>query len=281
LISGQTALVIEGGAFRSVFAAGLLDGFIDASFNPFDFCIGVSAGAACGIGYLSGRRGLVYTTLSRVTRERRFFHPLRFLQGGHLLDMDWLFAGPLAELLDPATVLAVNDSLIIAMTDIQSGCAVYHESDPKRLASALKASMSLPVLYRHFPLYAGQPMTDGGIADGIPVVEAVRRGAKHVVVIRSRHRTYTKTDTPWHRFLRWKMRKYPALRQVMHQRIDQHERIKQFLVNPPHGLRITDISPPAQLQQGRFDRNPNTLDRSYQIGYEMAPEVIRKWQKSF
>jgi predicted patatin/cPLA2 family phospholipase len=39
------ALVIEGGAMRGIFAAGVLDGFIDHNYNPFDFCIGVSASA--------------------------------------------------------------------------------------------------------------------------------------------------------------------------------------------------------------------------------------------
>lgn len=38
------ALVVEGGAMRGIFAAGVLDGFLDHSYNPFDFCIGVSAG---------------------------------------------------------------------------------------------------------------------------------------------------------------------------------------------------------------------------------------------
>ena len=31
----STALVVEGGAMRSVFSAGVLDGFLDQEFNPF------------------------------------------------------------------------------------------------------------------------------------------------------------------------------------------------------------------------------------------------------
>jgi len=41
----RTALIVEGGAMRSIFSAGLLDGFIEKQFNPFDINIGVSAGA--------------------------------------------------------------------------------------------------------------------------------------------------------------------------------------------------------------------------------------------
>jgi hypothetical protein len=39
----KTALVVEGGALRSVFSSGVLDGFIRQSFDPFDFYLGVSA----------------------------------------------------------------------------------------------------------------------------------------------------------------------------------------------------------------------------------------------
>jgi len=48
------ALIVEGGAMRSVFSAGLLDGFLQRQFNPFDFCIGVSAGASNLAIFLSG-----------------------------------------------------------------------------------------------------------------------------------------------------------------------------------------------------------------------------------
>ncbi len=42
-LESKHALVVEGGAMRGIFAAGVLDGFIDHQYNPFDFCIGVSA----------------------------------------------------------------------------------------------------------------------------------------------------------------------------------------------------------------------------------------------
>jgi predicted patatin/cPLA2 family phospholipase len=38
----DTALVVEGGALRGVFSTGILDGFLEARFNPFDFYMGVS-----------------------------------------------------------------------------------------------------------------------------------------------------------------------------------------------------------------------------------------------
>ena len=54
----QNALIVEGGAMRSVFSAGLLDGLLQQRFNPFDFYIGVSAGAYNIVVYLVGKSGL-------------------------------------------------------------------------------------------------------------------------------------------------------------------------------------------------------------------------------
>jgi predicted patatin/cPLA2 family phospholipase len=43
--AAPAAQVAEGGAMRGMFAAGVLDGFLEAGFDPFDRFLGVSAGA--------------------------------------------------------------------------------------------------------------------------------------------------------------------------------------------------------------------------------------------
>ncbi len=45
------ALVVEGGAMRGIFAAGVLDAFLEHQHQPYDFAIGVSAGASNLLGY--------------------------------------------------------------------------------------------------------------------------------------------------------------------------------------------------------------------------------------
>jgi predicted patatin/cPLA2 family phospholipase len=46
----RSALVVEGGALRGVFSTGLLDGFLEARFNPFELFIGVSSGERASSG---------------------------------------------------------------------------------------------------------------------------------------------------------------------------------------------------------------------------------------
>ena len=49
----KTALVLEGGALRTIFSAGVCDALLDANLPLPDYTVGVSAGAAYGVSYLS------------------------------------------------------------------------------------------------------------------------------------------------------------------------------------------------------------------------------------
>ena len=56
----KTALVLEGGALRTIFSAGVCDAFLDMALPLPDYTVGVSAGIAYGVSYLSrqSRRNL-------------------------------------------------------------------------------------------------------------------------------------------------------------------------------------------------------------------------------
>ena len=54
----RCALVLEGGAMRGMYTAGVLDCFMDHDIS-FDAVIGVSAGALFGVNLLSKQRGRV------------------------------------------------------------------------------------------------------------------------------------------------------------------------------------------------------------------------------
>ena len=60
----KIALVIEGGGFKSVFSAGVLDAFLINKFQPFDIYIGVSSGAMC-LSYYVANQYKAYFSLSK------------------------------------------------------------------------------------------------------------------------------------------------------------------------------------------------------------------------
>src|SRR5688500_20259141 len=93
---GRAAIVVEGGAMRGVFAAGVLDAFAARRFAPFDLAIGTSAGAAALASHLAGQPGRNRRCLTGLMRRAEFLHPWRgpwrALRRGDWMDLDWLFA---------------------------------------------------------------------------------------------------------------------------------------------------------------------------------------------
>lgn len=68
----KKALVVEGGAMRGIFAAGVLDKLMEDEIYDFDFAIGVSAGATNLSTYVSRMPGLSKTIITQFATKREF-----------------------------------------------------------------------------------------------------------------------------------------------------------------------------------------------------------------
>lgn len=275
----ETMLIVEGGALRSVFSLGLLDRFLKDNFNPFDSYIGVSAGASNLAAFLSGAPCMNLNAYLDLVLDKELISYWRFLRGGHLIDLDWLFEKTFSKaLLDIPAIFSHNRSFYIGLTDVVSGEAEYVMANPKNLFSVIKASTALPLFYRGFPEVDGRPMADGGVADGIPIQQAIRLGAKRIMVVLSRSDGYRKTDTWVHRYIRWRMRKHPLLVATMRERVEQHKAVIKLIHNPPPGVCIVAVCPPAHFAVDRFTRDRDSLLRGYQIGFDAAEAAIVRWR---
>lgn len=278
--AATNALIVEGGAMRSVFSAGLLDGYLAENFDPFDFYIGVSAGAYNLAAYLAGAPGVSLQMFQTLASDRKFINYWRFLRGGHLLDLDWLFASAITESrLNLEQVYRQNKRLYVCVTDVGTGEAVYIETDSQNLTNAIKATTALPLLYRDFPKIGDRPMTDGGVADGIPVAQAIQLGAKNIMVIRSRSQTYIKKDSLGHKFIRWKLRHHESLTRTLSERVKRFEEVIQLIRQPPPEVSIIEICPSDAFDIGRFNRNRQHLQAGYTSGLEEARHAIQKWDR--
>lgn len=275
----HTALVVEGGALRGVFSTGLLDGFLETQFNPFDLFIGVSSGATNLAAYLAemiGRNGSIYMDYSL---RPEFISFSKFFHGGHLIDLDWLWAITIREIrLDLATIYSKMKPFIVVLTDVQTGNAVYKVTSAKDLEEVLKASSAVPLLYRDFPKVEGWLMTDGGVADALPVGEAIRRGAHRIMVIRSRHRDYIKRNSLTDYFMRWFLRNYPFLQLAMAKRVWRYNKAVALIRKPPEGISIIEICPPNNFRVSRLSQDPLVLREGYDQGRAVAAEAIALWE---
>lgn len=269
------ALVVEGGAMRGIFAAGVLDGFIDHNYNPFDFCIGVSAGSTNIASWLSNQRGRTYTIIADYSCQPEFINFKRFARGGHWLDLDWLWDH--IALKNPYDMQAFKDQPLpfhVVTTDVETGVPIYTQGDENNLEMLLKASCSLPMAYRTPLSINGRKMIDGGVVDSIPVVEAYNRGAREITVILSQKQGYAKRPPKASWLLRRLMKKTPHLAEAMIKRAEQYNQTLAFIHHPPQDCSIKVIAPEDNFAVGRLTTNKDKLDAGYQMGLRAAKRAV-------
>lgn len=187
------ALVVEGGGMRGAVSAGMClvleaAGLIDS----FDRVYGCSSGALSGCFAAAGQASL-WATSFEDSACREFINPRRALRRRPVLDLDFLFddvirrrrslseAGLAAGPEFSAVAVSVSHGKLRVLRDFESAAD---------LLAAVRASCAVPVLAGAPPVYRGEPMVDGGLLEPIPYRTALREGATHVLVLRSRATGY-------------------------------------------------------------------------------------------
>src|SRR4030043_1558400 len=279
--SGKTALVVEGGGMRGIFAAGILHAFGKENFDPFDLYIGVSAGACHLASHLAGQNNRNFDITLQYSLKSDFINIKRFLRGGHLMDLDWMWEQTISNYRLNLSYLfnklrSQNKEYIIVATSMDTGNAIYLHPDEKTLEDYLKVSSSIPVFYRNILEVNGERATDGGIADAVPVREAYRRGATNITVIRSRPSDYVKKQSKLIFILSVYFRKYPRLVEKFKQRANNYMDAVHFIHHPPKGIRITELAPPNNVDIGRTTQNEAVLRATYEMGIDYGNKFLKR-----
>jgi predicted patatin/cPLA2 family phospholipase len=262
---------------RGIFAAGVLDVFLERSFAPFDFAIGSSAGACNLASHLAGQHGRNRRCYLTQMRRREFVDMRRFLRGGHWLDIDYLWdAFDREDPLDCAATARNPTRLIVAATDVDRGVATFLEPTADTMSEMLRASSAVPVLFRRFVELDRQRFTDGGVTAPIPVEEAYRRGARRIVVIRSRPDGFPGPSRVECLVASAMLRGHPALARAFRRYRSIYARASSFVAYPPSDCEIIHVAP-VVLRTTRTTRDARVLEGDYAQGRSAAEHAIRAW----
>lgn len=268
---GKLALVCEGGGQRGIFTAGVLDEFQRASFNPFDLMLGTSAGAQNLSAYICGQPGYARRVITRYTTSKLFFNPLRFVRGGHLIDLDWLLDITAAEF---PLAMAAGEKMFSSGREFYMCACRSDDYSPGYFAptaanwlNLIKASSAIPGFYRPGVDLEGISYLDGGISDAIPVREAVRRGAETIVVIRTVPSQMTYTPQWLKRMERWFSEgALQPLVTIMQLHEASYRQTQEFIQHPPGNVTIVEISPPHALASRALGSRIASLNQDYHLG---------------
>ena len=166
----KKGLVLEGGAMRWLFSAGVMDVLMERGV-AFDGIIGVSAGAAFGCNYKSGQIGRVLRYNTRFCGDKRYSGRGSLLKTGNLFNTEFCYNQVPLEL-DPFDFEAFRSNpaeFYVVCTDVDTGEPVYHAYTgfEDHGFEWIRASASLPLIAQIVEI-DGQKLLDGGIADSIP-----------------------------------------------------------------------------------------------------------------
>ena len=194
----KTGLVLEGGAMRGMFTAGVLDVLMEHGLTT-DGTIGVSAGAVFGCNFKSHQIGRVIRYNTEYCNDKRYASFRNLLRTGNLYSEDFCYH-EVPEKLDPFDEEAFRASpmdFFVVCTDLRTGDPIYHKcrSGDAEDVRWMEASASMPLAAKAVRI-GHYSLLDGGVADSIPVRFFESLGYKRNLIILTQPKGFVKRRTP-------------------------------------------------------------------------------------
>lgn len=269
----KTALILEGGSLRCLFTAGVLDEWMKRDIR-FPCVAGVSAGALCGINYLSGQIGRTAKVNLDYVNDKRYLGLGNLIRHHSVFNFDFLF-GEISEHLVPLDWNAFEASeqrFAVVTTDVRTGeMSVHEKGRSEDIMLAARASASMPMLAPMVQV-DGKLCLDGGIAMPIPVEWAIAEGYEKIVLVLTRQKGYRKRPVRKTARLAYERmyRDYPLLQWRLNQ-VPVHYNELQVKINRlERSGRIFVVRPKDPVRVSRVERNREKLQELYDIGRETA-----------
>lgn len=269
-------LVLEGGGFRGMYTAGVIDVFMENGID-FDHTIGVSAGAAFGCNIKSKQIGRVIRYNKRFCNDKRYSSLKSLLKTGDLYNKDFAY-GVVPKILDPWDEKTFQENpmrFTVVCTDIHTGLPVYHDLNKGQDEDIewIRASSSIPLVSNPVKI-DGYELLDGGVSDSIPVEWMLKQGYEKNVVVLTRDMTYQKEPMKFMRFISYRLKKYPKLIETMQNRYIRYNKTLEKIKELEEQGRIFVIRPSSPIQCDMIEKNPDHLQAIYDMGRKDALDQL-------
>lgn len=270
----KIGLVLEGGAMRGMFTAGVLDVFLDENIH-IDGAVTVSAGALFGINYPAKQRGRVLRYNLKYLNDKRYMGLHSLLTTGNIVNRDFAFY-ELPFTLDPfdqETFAQSQFDFWVTLTNVESGEAEYVKiRDAFTQMEALRATSAMPMVSKMVEI-DGKKYLDGGIADSIPLQKCIELGYDKIIVILTRPLDYRKKPSSTALF-KWFYRKYPKLIERWQNRYAEYNQAVEQVIKLQEQQQIFVIRPSQTLAVSRLEKDPNKVKAMYDLGVNDAMQLM-------
>lgn len=277
----KKGLIMEGGAMRGMFTAGVIDVMMEHGF-AFDGAIGVSAGAAFGCNYKSKQIGRVIRYNTRFSQDKRYGGFRVLLKEGNFYSKHFCYEEvPLKyDIFDYDTYESNPMEFYIVCTDVDTGKAEYHKYENRHDHGLewIRASASMPLVSQMVEI-DGRRFLDGALADSIPVQYFESIGYNRNVVILTQPKGFRKKPDSLMPLMKLYYRKFPNLVESISTRHEQYNATLDYIARREAAGELLVIRPPKKLPIGRTEKDPDKLRLVYEIGRQTVKERITEIEK--
>ncbi len=270
----KTALVLEGGAMRGIYTAGVLDVLMDNKIKV-DAIIGVSAGALFGINYISNQRGRAIRYNKNYIKNKEYMGLYSLLTTGNIMNKEFCFNRLIYELdkFDFETFKKSNTDFYVTVTNVDTGKAEYIKiKDIEKELEYLRASGSMPLVSEIVQIN-NKKYLDGGIADSIPVNKAIDLGFDRIIVVLTRPIEYRKKKIS---LLPYKLmyRKYPEFINTVGNRYINYNNTVEQIIREEENKNIFVIRPSKNPNIKRLEKDIHKVEETYNLGVNDAKSKL-------
>lgn len=281
----RRGLVLEGGAMRGLWSAGVTDVMMEHGVEP-DGLIGVSAGAAFGCNYKSRQIGRAIRYNTRFAKDARYSGIRSLLRSGNYFNAEFGYHVVPYEydVFDTQTFEQNPMRFTVVCTDVLTGQAVYHDIDHVDYEELewLRASASMPLASKVVKVQ-GHQLLDGGVSDSIPLEYYERQGFDRNVVILTQPKGFVKEPNKLMPVMRIALRKYPKMLKAMDERHVMYNHELDYVAEAERQGRCLVIRPDGKIPIGHISHNPDEMRHVYEMGRTIGEryiEQIKEFYKS-
>lgn len=264
----STGIVLEGGAMRGMFTAGVLDVIMENDIE-FDGAVGVSAGAVFGCNLKSRQPGRALRYNKRFAKDWRYCSLASLILTGDMFGAEFCYE-KVPFHYDPFDLETYRSNpmpFYAVMTDVDTGKAVYKELREGSGIDMLyfRASASMPMAARPVEIL-GHRYLDGGMADSIPLRFMQKKGYEKNVVVLTQPPEYLKEPVRDMRIIGALLRKYPEIVKAMARRHIMYNKETAYVKRCAADGNAFIIQPPEPLHINHTEHDPEEMQRVYDIG---------------
>lgn len=275
----MTGIILEGGTFRPIFSCGVLDALLSENIM-LPYCIGVSAGIANGVSYISKQPQRNLEIMQKYRNDKRYMSRSNWKKNKSIFGLDFVFGDIPNELVpfDMETFRSYQGTCLVGVTNARTGQAEYKNAmEMDDSYSMLRATCALPMFFPAIEV-EGEKYYDGGLMDPIPVRKALADGCDKVIIVLTQPRGYVKRIGKYDKMgARMLGRKYPEMKKAIMSRPERYNEQVKFCEELAREGKAMIFRPNHLLNS--FESDVRKLEMAYWHGFRMTKERMNKIKK--